>query len=119
MARSLSQLPERVERKPLKCSPERAEVIQAARKKVSPEGGQVTSTALEKAGVHRGEAAHYLGISEGLLSRQIENTDNQHLSFQRMWDFLPPHVWMELVFLIVERKNLGEIRRRITFELGA
>lgn len=118
MSKSVREQLDSVERKPLKhgqaTEPE-------ARKKVPSdrcEHGDLIALALEAAHITRGQAAGYMGISEGLLSRQIENVDNQHLSWQRLFK-LPDSFWRELLFLTIERRKLAKIRRRAVFELSA
>ena len=68
---------DRVERKPLKCDLKRT-------KEVFVRGGQIFEQARESAQLTREQAADVYGVSAGLLSRQVTNQDNQHLSFQRM-----------------------------------
>ncbi len=128
MSRSVRHRLDGIELKPLKHGEASAA---SARKTVSPdpdvrknlspdrcEHGDLIAKALEQAHITRGQAAGYMGISEGLLSRQIENIDNQHLSWQRLFK-LPDVFWRELLFLTIERRKLAKIRRRATFELSA
>lgn len=116
MADTMRDQLDRVERKPLKCS---LESSSEARKKVSSdrcEHGQLVARALESAHITRGQAAGYMGISEGLLSRQIENIDNQHLSWQRLFR-LPDRFWRQLWWLVAKQRKLARVRRRVVFEM--
>ena len=118
MATTVAKRLESVERKALKCGLDRGD---AARKKVSSDrcdDGQLVATAMEKSGLTRGQAAHCMGISEGLLSRQIDNADNQHLSWQRL-SKLPNAFWCELWMLVAERRKLARVHRRVVFEVSA
>lgn len=101
-----------VELKPLKCDLSQGD---SARKKVSCDG-QVVADAIDRSGLTRGEAAGHMGISEGLLSRQIDNADNQHISWQRL-NLLPDRFWRELWMLVARRRKLARVRHRVVFEM--
>lgn len=47
-------------------------------------GGQLFDEARQACAWSHKEAAGHYGVSESLLSRQRDHTDNQHLSFQRI-----------------------------------
>lgn len=68
---------DRVERKPLKCDIRRT-------KESFVRGGELFTQARERCGYSHEQAADHYGVSSGLLSRQVANQDNQHLSFQRI-----------------------------------
>lgn len=67
-----------------------------ALQKVSSDGGKVVDRAISAAGLSRDTAAKEMGISPSLLTRQIQNTDNQHISFQRLWS-MPDRFKVELI----------------------
>ena len=90
---SARPLPE-VERKPLKCALRRtSESFVRA--------GQLVDRAISRATLTRDVAAEHYGVSPSLLARQIENTDNQHISFQRLWS-MPLAFRLELVDVLME-----------------
>jgi len=83
-------------------------------------GGQVFDTAMTRTGWNRATAAGHYGTSESLLSRQVSNQDNQHLSFQRICE-MPAAFLVELVFALIEARVLMRIRRRaiLDHQVGA
>lgn len=97
MAANVSNLPARVERKPLKC--------EAIRTKESfVRGGELFERARNACGLSVDQAAGHMGVSAGLLSRQIDNADNQHLSFQRICE-MPAAFRRELALGMLDDVN--------------
>jgi hypothetical protein len=64
--------------------------------KVKSDAGQIVDQAITASGMSRDTAAREMGISPSLLTRQIQNTDNQHISFQRLW-LMPDRFKRELI----------------------
>lgn len=98
-----------VEGKPLKCGLRR-----------TPESfvraGRLVDLAIARAHLTREEAAGHFGVSPSLLSRQLQNEDNQHISFQRLWSM--PHAFkVELLRVLAE--DLDGVKVRTVIELGA
>lgn len=94
MSPSLQARLDQVERKPLKCGEGRtSESFVRA--------GQLVDTAISKANLTRGQAAGHYGVSESLLSRQLDHQDNQHISFQRLWS-MPVEFRLELVSVLMD-----------------
>jgi hypothetical protein len=83
MSSNVAKLPDRVERKPLKCEPRRTS-------ETFVRGGQVFEKARERCGFSKEQAADHYGVSPSLLTRQVANQDNQHLSFQRICEMPAP-----------------------------
>ena len=77
MRTTVATLPERVERKPLKC-----EAVRTSETFVR--GGKLFEKARERCGYSQAQAAGHYGVSASLLSRQTTNQDGQHLSWQRI-----------------------------------
>jgi transcriptional regulator with XRE-family HTH domain len=98
-----------VEGKPLKCALRR-----------TPESfvraGRLVDLAISRAHLTRDEAAGLFGVSPSLLSRQLQNEDNQHVSFQRLWS-MPQAFKLELLRVLAE--DLDGVRVRTVIELGA
>jgi hypothetical protein len=94
MSNSIANLPVRVERKPLKCEAVRT-------KEPFVRGGQLFDQARNACGYSQEQAAGYMGVSPGLLSRQATNQDGQHLSFQRICE-MPPAFRRELAIGMLE-----------------
>lgn len=93
----VAQALDAVERRPLKCRLRRtSESFVRA--------GRLVDQAICKSARTRDRAAEEYGTSASLLARQIENTDNQHLSFQRLWS-MPDDFRIELV--VLQLKDLG------------
>jgi DNA-binding protein Fis len=61
------------------------------------------------------DAARVMGVSESLLTRQLQNVDNQHLSLQRLWR-LDDAFWREFVLLVIERRQLAVVNRSAIVE---
>ncbi|HYF34276.1 MAG TPA: hypothetical protein VD994_03210 [Prosthecobacter sp.] len=93
MASSVADRLDRVERKPLKCDLRRTteSFVRA---------GSLVDDAISKARMTREQAAAHYGVTPSLLARQIQNADNQHLSFQRLWS-MPLAFKLELVDVLM------------------
>lgn len=77
---------------------------------------ELFTEAMQDVGLTQDRLSEQLRISPELLSRQRQNKDNQHLSFQRIVcrgedDFL-----CALVLRLIEAKKLGKVRRCATVE---
>lgn len=72
-----------LERKPLKCG-------SVGTKDSFVRAGSVVERALDRAYPKQEAAASDYGVSPSLLSRQMRNQDDQHLSFQRLWSMPKP-----------------------------
>lgn len=90
----------------------------AALQEVSCVPGELVEKALAIAHLDHEEAAATMGVSSSLLSRQIKNLDNQHLSLQRLWN-LPDPVWVAFIVLAIEERHLSSepVRREIRITL--
>lgn len=78
MAReSVAKLPGRGELKPLGCR------LPDTQKSLV-RGGELFEAARQGVGYSQEQAAAHMGVTSGTLSKQIDNTDNQHLSFNRI-----------------------------------
>jgi hypothetical protein len=100
---------DRVERRALKCAgPGTTETFVLA--------GRLVEKAIQRAYDTRESAAGDYGVTQSLMSRQITNQDNQHLSFQRMWS-LSDEFWLELIVIIAEVRGIAAVRRQIVMEM--
>lgn len=79
------------------------------------ETGELIMLALGAAHLTVAAAAEKMGIPGTLLSRQLRNLDNQHVSLQRLYR-LPDPFWRELMVLIAVRRKLARVRRRMVFD---
>lgn len=75
----------------------------------------VIEAALDRARLTKDEAARQMGITGTQLNRQLQNLDNQHVSFQRLWK-LPNAFWRELLILAAQRRKLARARRRVVLD---
>jgi hypothetical protein len=83
-----------VERKPLKCAMRRTTDSFAR-------AGQLVEQAINRAYPKAEAAADDYGTTHSLMSRQMTNQDNQHLSFQRLWS-MPEPFKLELVTVLLQ-----------------
>lgn len=100
MAADSARLPVRVERKPLKYGEERTS-------ETFVRGGSLFESAREACGLSKEQAADHYGVSPSLMTRQTQNTDNQHLSFQRICE-MPPAFRRELALRMLADVAGGE-----------
>jgi hypothetical protein len=99
MSSSVADKLDRVVGKPLKCGPRRtSETFVRA--------GSLVETAIQRAYPKQEAAAQDYGTSPSLLSRQMRNQDDQHLSFQRLWS-MPVHFKLVLVDLLMTDLKAG------------
>lgn len=105
-SQSVAERLDRVERKPLKYGAGRTteSFVRA---------GQVVEKALEKAYSKRETAAEDYGVTASLMTRQMQNADNQHLSFQRLWS-MPDAFRRELLVQMAD--DLG-LESELTFRI--
>lgn len=96
---------ETVERKPLKCELRRAS-------ETFVRGGRIFEKARERCGFSKEQAADHYGVSASLLTRQVSNQDNQHLSFQRICD-MPPAFRREIALGLLEDVGGVEVETTI------
>lgn len=78
--------------------------------------GALLFLALKRARIPQEQAAEIMGISGSLFSRQLQNVDNQHVSWQRLFK-LPHTFWQELWDLVFVAKELGKVIRRYEYEV--
>ena len=83
-----------LERKPLKYG-------EAGTKEKFVRAGDLVETAMHRVYSKQEAAAVDYGTSASLLSRQMRNQDDQHLSFQRLWA-MPQAFKLELIDLLME-----------------
>lgn len=103
---SVAERLDRVERKPLKYGEGRtSESFVRA--------GQLVEKAVDRAYAKRETAAEDYGVTASLMTRQIQNADNQHLSFQRLWS-MPEAFKREL--LVAMADDLG-LESELTFRI--
>lgn len=57
---------------------------------------RVIDRALVSAGLTNAEAAKLMGIDKAHWSRQLNGSDNQHISFQRLLKAMPRSFWLKL-----------------------
>ena len=90
----------------------------AALQELSCVPGELVEKSLALALLDHEEAATKMGVSGSLLSRQIKNLDNQHLSLQRLWN-LPDSFWVAFIVLAIEERHLSSepVRREIRITL--
>jgi hypothetical protein len=100
MRRSVPDSLANVEPKPLRYGESRAQ-------KVFVRGGELFEAAKGHCGYSQEQAADLMGITGGTLSKQIDNTDNQHLSFQRICE-MPPAFRRELAMRMLMDVADGE-----------
>lgn len=86
------------------------------RNEVSYVPGHLVERALNRAGINRKQAAGHMGISESLLTRQMQNIDHQHLSWQRLFS-LPDEFWTEMLLLIAEAKRIAAVEQTLTITI--
>lgn len=96
----MRRLPDRLERKPLKCDLDRTH-------KSFVRGGELFEHARESCGFSQEQAADHYGTTQSQLSRQITNQDNQHLSFNRICE-MPPTFRRELALRMLADVAGGE-----------
>jgi hypothetical protein len=58
---------------------------------------RVVDRALVSAGLTNAEAARLMGIDKAHWSRQLNGSDNQHISFQRLVKSMPRAFWLKLL----------------------
>lgn len=58
---------------------------------------RVVDRALVSAGLTNAEAARLMGIDKAHWSRQLNGSDNQHISFQRLVKAMPRSFWLKLL----------------------
>jgi hypothetical protein len=58
---------------------------------------RVIDRALVSAGLTNAEAARLMGIDKAHWSRQLNGSDNQHISFQRLVKSMPRAFWLKLL----------------------
>lgn len=58
---------------------------------------RVVDRALVSAGLTNAEAARLMGIDKAHWSRQLNGSDNQHISFQRLVKSMPRSFWLKLL----------------------
>lgn len=58
---------------------------------------RVVDRALVSAGLTNAEAARRMGIDKTHWSRQLNGSDNQHISFQRLLKAMPRAFWLKLL----------------------
>ena len=94
MSPSIAERLDRVEGKQLKCGLRRTtdSFVQA---------GKLVEHAMKTAYPSQDIAAGDYGVGSSLLRRQIDNVDNQHLSFQRLWS-MPDRFRTELLLVLAE-----------------
>src|SRR3990167_5574627 len=63
--------------------------------------GKLVETAIGKAYAKRETAAEDYGTTPSLLTRQLTNQDNQHVSFQRLWS-MPDDFKIELLKVLAD-----------------
>lgn len=63
--------------------------------------GRLVETAVNRAYDTKERAAEDYGTTHSLLTRQMTNQDNQHLSFQRLWS-MPEQFKLELVAVLMD-----------------
>jgi len=68
--------------------------------------------AFDVSGLSKDAAARWMRISPSLLSRQLQNRDDQHLSLQRLY-LLPDAFWRELLVNVIDRRNLARVVRHV------
>lgn len=73
------------------------------------EARELIEAAFDRARLTKREAARHMGITGTQLNRQLQNLDNQHVSFQRLWK-LPNAFWRELLILAAQRRKLARVR---------
>ena len=78
MTPTIAERLDRVERKPLKCQ------LRGTTESFV-QVGKLVEHALKTAYPTQDIAAGEYGVTPSLMRRQIDNSDNQHLSFQRLW----------------------------------
>lgn len=95
-----------VERQPLKCGLRRASesFVRA---------GRLIDQAIRKVYDTRDGAAGDYGVTPSLMTRQITNQDNQHVSFQRLWS-MPDDFKIELLKVLAEDLNGVEVTTTIS-----
>jgi len=106
MSEKSAALLDAVEVKPLKCALRKSERVGVALQKVESGAGDLVDAAISGARMTRDTAAREMGISPSLLTRQIQNTDNQHLSFQRLWSTSMP-MQFKVALLLAMAEDLG------------
>lgn len=86
--------------------------------KLSTDAGAIVQRAIERSGMNRDTAAREMGISASLLNRQMQNSDNCHVSFQRLWA-MPQPFKRELVMAMAEEIDGLEVETQIRFRRSA
>jgi hypothetical protein len=64
-------------------------------------GGKVFEQAVNRCGWSKDEASGHYGVSASLMTRQMQNADNQHLSFQRICE-MPAQFRKEIAIGLLE-----------------
>ena len=100
MSESVRRLPQRGELQSVKCETRRTT-------ETFIRGGTLFESARDACGLSKEQAADHYGVSPSLLTRQTTNTDNQHLSFQRICE-MPPAFRRELALRMLADVAGGE-----------
>lgn len=78
------------------------------------EAGRLVRTALSRADISQKEAAIAMGISDSQLSMQLDGSQGNYLSWQRM-QLLPQEFFVELLVLLAEERGLAHQERTLVF----
>jgi hypothetical protein len=108
MSHSVAKRLDAVERKPLKYGEGRTS-------ETFVRGGRIFEAAREASGFSKEQAADHYGVSPSLMTRQTQNVDNQHLSFQRICE-MPPKFRRELIAAMSDdlaRDDSGVVVRKV------
>jgi hypothetical protein len=111
MAKDNTARLESVERKPLKCDMRRTS-------ETFVRGGRIFDKARERCGFSKEQAAEHYGVSHSLMTRQVANQDNQHLSFQRICD-MPAAFRREIALGLLEDVGGVEVETTIRIKEAA
>ena len=79
------------------------------------QGGKVFEQAVNRCGWSKDQAAGHYGVSASLMTRQMQNTDNQHLSFQRICE-MPAAFRKEIAIGLLEAVDGVEVDTVVTIK---
>lgn len=104
-----------MELRPLKRPEPRTSDSFVRRGKAYEQGGKVFEQAVNRCGWTKDQAAGHYGVSASLMTRQMQNTDNQHLSFQRICE-MPEAFRREIAIGLLEDVRGVEVDTVVTIK---